>query len=135
MKPLAIAGFAVAVLAVTAHAQEARTTGGDVLAKLLQQYDKDKDGKIQRSEYPRGDDAFANLDRDKNGVLDAADFAAPAQRPERAAIDKMRGDKPPKVGDDAPDFELPMLGMKGKTVKLSSFRGDQPVALIFGSYT
>lgn len=39
-----------------------------------------------------------------------------------------------KVGDKAPDWELPM--MEGtKKVKLSSFQGKQPVVLIFGSYT
>ena len=39
-----------------------------------------------------------------------------------------------KVGDPAPDFELPLLGGEGK-VRLSAFKGDRPVALIFGSYT
>jgi len=38
------------------------------------------------------------------------------------------------VGDPAPDFELPQLGGEGK-VKLSAFKGDRPVVLIFGSYT
>lgn len=37
-------------------------------------------------------------------------------------------------GDSAPDFELKSLDGKG-TVRLSSFRGKKPVALIFGSYT
>lgn len=37
-------------------------------------------------------------------------------------------------GDEAPDFELPTLG-GGAPVRLSSFRGDRPVVLIFGSYT
>ena len=40
----------------------------------------------------------------------------------------------PKVGDLAPDFEL--QDPTGQTaVRLSSFRGKRPVALIFGSYT
>ena len=39
-----------------------------------------------------------------------------------------------KVGDAAPDFDLKRLDGKG-TVKLSSFKGKQPVVLIFGSYT
>ena len=39
-----------------------------------------------------------------------------------------------KAGDVAPDFELKTLDGK-QTVKLSSFRGKKPVALIFGSYT
>ncbi len=49
---------------------------------------------------------------------------AMAQREERA----------PKVGDEAPEFELPVLDGKGATVRLSDLRG-KPVALIFGSYT
>jgi hypothetical protein len=39
-----------------------------------------------------------------------------------------------QIGDDAPDFTLPLLDHSG-TVALSSFRGKQPVVLIFGSYT
>jgi hypothetical protein len=40
----------------------------------------------------------------------------------------------PAVGDEAPDFDLPLRGSAVR-VRLSSFRGTQPVALIFGSYT
>jgi hypothetical protein len=44
------------------------------------------------------------------------------------------------VGDPAVDFELPLLDVEthertGETVRLSSFAGERPVALIFGSYT
>jgi hypothetical protein len=38
------------------------------------------------------------------------------------------------VGGTAPDFTLPLLDHSG-SVRLSSFRGRQPVVLIFGSYT
>ena len=38
------------------------------------------------------------------------------------------------VGDDAPDFELHTVDRSAR-VRLSSFRGKQPVALVFGSYT
>jgi hypothetical protein len=38
------------------------------------------------------------------------------------------------VGDRAPDFRLPTLDRKS-AVQLSSFRGDRPVVLVFGSYT
>src|SRR5579864_3032983 len=37
-------------------------------------------------------------------------------------------------GQPAPDFSLAALD-KSQTVQLSSFRGRQPVVLIFGSYT
>lgn len=38
------------------------------------------------------------------------------------------------VGDEAPDFDL-RTADKTARVKLSSFRGKQPVVLVFGSYT
>ena len=38
------------------------------------------------------------------------------------------------VGDVAPDFELPRVGAEG-TLRLSSLTAEQPVALVFGSYT
>ena len=38
-------------------------------------------------------------------------------------------------GDMAFDFVLPRLHNADETVRLSDFRGHQPVALIFGSYT
>jgi hypothetical protein len=38
------------------------------------------------------------------------------------------------IGDQAPDFTLPMLDHSG-SVTLSSLRGSKPVVLIFGSYT
>jgi len=40
----------------------------------------------------------------------------------------------PKIGDDAPDFELRDVSSK-QSVKLSDYRGKTPVVLIFGSYT
>ncbi len=46
----------------------------------------------------------------------------------------MRGEKGPNVGDDAPDFRLKQLGSE-EIVQLSSFRGQRPVGLVFGSYT
>ena len=40
----------------------------------------------------------------------------------------------PKVGDLAPDFEL--FDIRGENpIRLSDFRGNKPVALIFGSFT
>jgi hypothetical protein len=48
-------------------------------------------------------------------------------------------------GKEAPDFELKLLkaydlgieieGKPPETIKLSQFKGDKPVVLIFGSYT
>jgi hypothetical protein len=38
------------------------------------------------------------------------------------------------VGEEAVDFDLPTLD-GGATVRLSTFKGQKPVALVFGSYT
>jgi hypothetical protein len=39
-----------------------------------------------------------------------------------------------RVGDAAPDFDLRTVDGSG-SVRLSSYRGSQPVVLVFGSYT
>ena len=39
-----------------------------------------------------------------------------------------------RVGDDAPDFTLPLVDRSAQ-VRLASFRGRKPVVLVFGSYT
>jgi hypothetical protein len=39
-----------------------------------------------------------------------------------------------RAGDPAPDFDLPVLHT-AERVRLSSWRGQRPVALVFGSYT
>ena len=39
-----------------------------------------------------------------------------------------------RVGEMAPDFALPTVDRKAD-VRLASFRGKQPVVLVFGSYT
>lgn len=39
-----------------------------------------------------------------------------------------------QAGDPAPDFEL-LAHDKSATVRLSDFRGQKPVVLVFGSYT
>ncbi len=44
------------------------------------------------------------------------------------------GARAPRIGDPAPDFELG--DFKGENlVRLSRFRGQRPVALVFGSWT
>ena len=54
-------------------------------------------------------------------------------------LDKVERDKDsPKIGDEAPDFELERLTPEGQrsgeNLRLSSLRG-RPVGLIFGSFT
>ncbi len=55
-------------------------------------------------------------------------------RAEAMAWQREHDARAPRVGDTAPDFELSDT-TGTHTVKLSSFRGDRPVALVFGSYT
>jgi len=45
-----------------------------------------------------------------------------------------RDEAGPKVGESATDFCLKRLGSEER-VRLSGFQGQQPVALVFGSYT
>lgn len=119
-----------------ARAEAEAAGNAAILAKLLAQYDANHDGKVQQAEYPRGAQAFANLDRNRDGAFDDADFRVPTPDP-MAVLAQRRTDpaRLPKVGDVAPDFELPMLGMPDTTVRLSTLRGERPVALVFGSFT
>ena len=54
----------------------------------------------------------------------------------REAIEAVviRDEMGPDVGEVPPDFNLKLMG-SDKQVRLSSFEGNKPVALIFGSYT
>ncbi len=54
----------------------------------------------------------------------------------QSALDAViaRDEMGPAVGETPPDFFLKRMGSDEK-VRLSSFRGQRPVALIFGSYT
>ncbi len=45
-----------------------------------------------------------------------------------------RDETGPKEGEFPPDFNLKRMGSEEK-VRLSSFKGNRPVGLIFGSYT
>lgn len=96
----------------------------------------DEDGRIAATKLPFGggamgsritgslrsrddlEEIFAALDANENGSL------------ERAEMGEL-----PVPGDIAIDFELPFADDAGRTFKLSSSKGDKPVALIFGSYT
>jgi hypothetical protein len=58
----------------------------------------------------------------------------PEQRAALLGFIAQRETHAPAVGAEAPDFELQRLG-SDERVRLSSFRHDKPVALIFGSFT
>ena len=101
------------------------------IAYLLSRHDADCDGVITRSEYDRGDTAFARLDRDGDGLVSAADWDVEGGRGPGSIG---RRPQAPEEGAVAPDFTLaPPDG--GEPVTLSDHAGVRPVALIFGSYT
>ena len=72
-------------------------------------------------------------------ILLAAIAALPAALAVPAAAQDHGGHRSPegalKAGDAAPDFTLKSVGGEGRTVSLSSFKGKQPVVLVFGSFT
>lgn len=116
---------------------------------LTGRYDRDEDQKISREEYTRSDDHFARLDRDGDGTIEKSDVEQKRGRGDREKTRERGGERQkalaPSEGDQAPDFVLETLipKKKGKTeksdktekVRLSSFKGKKPVALVFGSYT
>ena len=65
-------------------------------------------------------------------------MGVPAQGPSPQAREVMRtmghGEGTLKPGEMAPDFDLRLV-QSTKQVRLSSFRGKRPVALVFGSYS
>lgn len=88
--------------------------------------DHDRDGVIRVADIER---LLAGLDRDGNGVIEKAEL------PSRRRSARPPESQLPRRGDPAPDFNLPYPGDRKGTVRLSSFQGKKPVALIFGSYT
>ena len=108
--------------------------GRDAFGMLLDVIDEDADEQLSMDEFVAW---FDGRDLDEDMFLDDEELpgghrsdAGRGSRPEPAADP----DLPNAVGKTAPDFELrPPEG--GDAVRLSSFAGDRPVALIFGSYT
>ena len=132
--------FAVCGLWLTsqADAQRPQRRGGggrsaDVFKFLAEKYDADKDGKITAEEYDRSEENFTRFDTNKDGVLTAADWSSRTGRTRRG---QPRGrSEAPSVGEQAPDFKLTEILDQTKEIKLSSFAGSKPVALVFGSCT
>ncbi|MFK7765931.1 MAG: hypothetical protein AB8B55_01725 [Mariniblastus sp.] len=130
--------FALTFPASVSFAQRGRDRGGQdqIWEYYAKKYDKDSDGKLSKSEYDRGDDRFARLDKNKDGVLTKDDWTASGGR-RRGGRRGGNGaqTKVPAPGDVAPDFDLVDIAKPDSTIKLSSFAGNKPVALIFGSCT
>ncbi len=103
---------------------------------LRRALDEDQDGSVQYREIAA---VFRKLDRDKSKKLTGAEMGSNRSRGGRGNEAGV-----PQPGQLAPDFDLPLVDQpvgrpkgakKEVTIKLSSFAGKKPVALIFGSYT
>lgn len=132
---------------------------------LLKRHDKDGDGKISQAEYGRSEEAWARLDRDGDGVLVEGELSTKwdrrgggrTARPEPPKVGEFapvfsltllppgemggHGEDTPEEQPDAKKGESKGKKSEAKkpeepeSVSLVSFRGEKPVALIFGSYT
>src|SRR5262245_48382360 len=145
---LGAGAFALVALTAAADGTPRQPQGGAKRfdpARLLEQFDTNKDGRLDRSEVPeRMSQRFDQMDADRDGKLSKEELEKFARgepkrrgRPGEVITPAARGERLPdrlKVGDRAPDFALPFLGGKGK-VTLSDFKGKRPVVLIFASYT
>ncbi len=124
-------------VASVALAQPGRGGTAKVWEFLAEKYDKNEDGKIAKDEYERGAETFARLDRNRDGILTREDWTSTRRtggRPDRRSGGRLRG-VAPRVGEQAPDFQLSYVKEPAKRVRLASFVGKKPVALIFGSCT
>jgi Ca2+-binding EF-hand superfamily protein len=111
------------------------STAADSLFDLL---DTNKDGKLSKDELENASKLLEKFDKNKDGFIDRNELAAAlGRKPGEYIAPAAKGERKQdtlKVGDLAPDFTLPTLDGK-KYVELSSFRGQQPVVLVFASYT
>lgn len=143
---LALAGACASARPPAAEAPAAAPAEAPSWRFLRERYDGDRDGRIQRAEYPRSAEAFQRLDADGDGTLDAADFdprwdgvpripAAGGSGEDRwiSFEDFVHGEGGPEVGEPAPEFALDATN--GERFDLTAFRGKKPVVLVFGSYT
>ena len=53
--------------------------------EILKRFDHDHDGRVERDQFPGSDEKFAELDKDKDGVLTEKDFPAAPAKPAPAA--------------------------------------------------
>lgn len=97
-------------------------------------YDRDGNERVEREEYGRDERAFFHLDADRDGRVTRLDFARQWDGVPRTADGSfVYGEGGPEVGMPAPDFALPDL--EGRVRTLAELRAERPLVLIFGSYT
>ncbi|MGE0192599.1 MAG: hypothetical protein AB7T63_11230 [Planctomycetota bacterium] len=72
---------------------------------LVEKYDANRDGVISKTEYTRGEAAFARCDTNKDGVLTSADGLGRPPMPRGPRMGGPGG--PPPRGPGGPDMEAP----------------------------
>ena len=114
---------------------------GRMASRMIEILDTNRDDAISKDEL---DAVWTALDRNEDGAIKGDEFARSRGGPGGARGGgggaRGGGGSAPEEGTDAPDFELAYASKDGKAkggkkVRLSSFEGDKPVALVFGSYT
>jgi hypothetical protein len=105
----------------------------DQVLTRLSQTERDQFGRILQDMRTRARAAADHGVTARQVLESQGDALSP---PLRLALEAVvaRDEMGPQVGDYPPDFSLQRLGSDAR-VCLSSFRGQRPVALIFGSYT
>ena len=98
---------------------------------MLRLLDLDNDGKVSIREYTK---FFTDADRNGDGSISMRDIMNQVSNRQKQMRRKEQEAAGPKVYEDAPDFALRTLDGK-RIVKLSDFKGREPVVLVFGSYT
>ena len=101
-------------------------------------------GALPPTEAGRRGGQSADLDRDRDGEVSLADLAIVHSLVDldgdgELGTSELDGrpsrEDAPRTGEKAPDFELALAKDPESKVRLSSFTGKRPVALVFGSYT
>ncbi|HBO46345.1 MAG TPA: hypothetical protein DD670_20945 [Planctomycetaceae bacterium] len=115
----------------------------EVAAERLKRLDRNADGKVSRDELPprNADRMMQRADTNRDGMIDADEVKR------LAALLGRRAPAQLKVGQPAPDFDLPVLelmvdaegkstyGLTGDTIQLSALRGRKVVCVFLTSYT
>ncbi|MCZ6794089.1 MAG: hypothetical protein O7J95_10815 [Planctomycetota bacterium] len=111
---------------------------GEFGRRMVQMMDRDGDERLEISDLEA---IFSELDRDESGTIETGEMGRRGSGGRGSGgrgpggRERERGSDLPQKGDVAPDFELPYAKDENKLVRLSSFAGKRPVALVFGSYT